>query len=196
MTKSLIKVNGGVNDKKYPARQNGKFTKTYSCWSHMFTRCYDEKFHESRPNYAECSVGEDFKLFSSFSDWCVEQKGFFLEGTQLDKDLLYPKNKVYSGETCCFIPRNVNNFLAFSTPKNDLPVGVYYNKYANKYHVQVNNGEGKSLHIGYYTSVDDAVSEYTTSKNNIAKKLAEKYRNILDEKTIDALLNFDVGQYI
>ena len=161
MPKSLIKVNGGVNDKKYPARQNGKLTKTYSCWSHMFTRCYDEKFHESRPNYAECSVGEDFKLFSSFSDWCVEQKGFFLEGTQLDKDLLYPKNKVYSCETCCFIPRNVNNFLAFSTPKNDLPV-----------------------------------SEYTTSKNNVAKKLAEKYRNILDENVIDALLNFDVGQYI
>ena len=42
----------------------------------------------------------------------MEQQDY--DGKHLDKDLLVCNNKVYSPETCVFVPREINQFLTKS----------------------------------------------------------------------------------
>lgn len=51
----------------------------------------------------------------------------YVEGFEIDKDLLSNKNKkLYSPETCVFLPREINRFLCKTTnKKSQLPLGVY-----------------------------------------------------------------------
>ena len=79
----------------------------YQTWKGMLGRCYSTKYQDTRPTYKGCSVSEEWLTFSNFRAWMEKQDW---EGMQLDKDLLFEGNKVYSAETCVFITREVNSF--------------------------------------------------------------------------------------
>ena len=49
-----------------------------------------------------CSVCEEWKHFSNFKKWFDEN---YIEGFDIDKDILIKGNKVYSPEACSFVPR-------------------------------------------------------------------------------------------
>lgn len=94
----------GVVGYKYKSTSNGVSLPHYNCWSHMLTRCYDEKFKAKRPTYKDCICSDNFKEYTYFYEWCEQQKGFntFDENGnifELDKDLLFKNNKLYSEHT-------------------------------------------------------------------------------------------------
>ena len=72
----------------------------YEKWKPMLRRCYSAKYQEVRPTYIGCSVSEDWLRFSTFKAWMAAQDW---EGMEIDKDILFPNNKIYSPETCVFI---------------------------------------------------------------------------------------------
>jgi hypothetical protein len=52
----------------------------------------------------------------------------------LDKDLLVVGNKVYSPETCIYVPQWLNNFTTFRfASRGEYSIGVHLNKRLDKY---------------------------------------------------------------
>ena len=52
----------------------------------------------------------------------------------LDKDILIKGNKIYSPQTCCFVPENLNSLITKNDSiRNNLPIGVSWDKKKNKF---------------------------------------------------------------
>lgn len=116
----------GINDADYVVNPtiNGRTVKCkiYTMWINMLQRCYDLKSLEKCPTYLGCSVDKEWHSFMNFRSWVLTQD---FEGKQLDKDLLYSGNKIYSKDTCVFISRALNMFMTESTKtRGKLPIGV------------------------------------------------------------------------
>ena len=118
---------GSVRDKYLPtvygigvlgdeiAKVNGEHTSENKRWSSMLMRCYDDKYYSRFQTYVGCSVSEKFIFFPYFKEWCNKQIGFSNQSWQLDKDLLIKGNKVYSENSCVFIPQEINSLLTKRT---------------------------------------------------------------------------------
>ena len=105
-------------------------TKEYRLWNNMINRCYNEKELNRNPTYKDCHVSEDWRYLSNFKEWCNRQIGFEQEDWHLDKDILVKGNKVYSEDTCCFVPKEINLlFTKADRIRGKYPVGVYYYTY-------------------------------------------------------------------
>lgn len=116
----------------YSSRINNIKTEQYIKWFSMFNRCYSEDYHKKQPSYIGCSVSEPFHNFQNFARWYDEKIYKCSYPLELDKDLLYEGNKIYSPSTCCFLPKEVNN--AITNKKNDKK---YMNRIYNKYKDEV-----------------------------------------------------------
>ena len=123
----------GVVGYKYKSSSNGKSLPHYNCWSSMLSRCYDEKFKTKHPTYKDCICSDNFKQYTYFYEWCEQQKGFntFDENGnifELDKDLLFKENKLYSEYTCVFLPKEVNALVTWYKDyknENDMYIKEY-----------------------------------------------------------------------
>lgn len=181
----------GVNDRKYPARIDGKITKEYNLWAAMLVRCYDTKYHEKNTTYIGCSVSDNFKKFSYFYEWCNLQIGFNIESYQLDKDLLCKGNKIYNENSCVFLPSIVNSMLIkCDSSRGDLPIGV--SKSVNKFIAKCRK-YGTRKYIGTFDTPELAFNAYKSFKEAHIKELAEKYKDTIDTRAYQALLNYEVS---
>lgn len=70
-------------------------------WVAMIKRVY----HNPLPTYVDCSVDPSWHLYSDFKQWFDLNH---VVGYQLDKDILQPGNKIYSPDTCVFVPHFIN----------------------------------------------------------------------------------------
>lgn len=94
----------------------------YKVWNGMLRRSYDTAFKQKQSTYLECSVADEWLVFSNFHKWMIEQP---YECMHLDKDILVQGNKVYSKETCCFVPQFINGLLWQKADRQrELPLGV------------------------------------------------------------------------
>lgn len=120
----------------------------------FFFRCYSERWHQRKPTYIDCSVSEEWHLLSNYKQWYEEN---YVEGWQLDKDLLFPRNKIYSKETCVFVPQPINTLLTFRTnDRGQLPLGVTVRSDGrlNPYSGQCCNRAGKQILKSFNNSTD------------------------------------------
>jgi hypothetical protein len=149
----------GFNDKTRPAQIDGKKVKEYNLWKGVLERCFCEKSQTRYPTYKGCNVSDNFLNYAYFYDWCQEQIGFGKVGIdgciwQLDKDILFTGNKIYSEDVCVFVPKEINVFFTDrGNVRGDYPVGVHFHKASGKFKAQcaVN---GKQQHLGYFSTVD------------------------------------------
>ena len=196
---SLARVYGvGIVDKEL-TKGSSHHTKDYhyKVWSSMLQRCYDAKLHVARPTYIGCSVSDNFKSLTYFLDWAKHQVGAEAKDEKgrrfhLDKDILVKGNKVYSEDTCCFIPHDINVQLTVSKGKRgNLPLGVSVRKGSNKYKAQI-KFEGVVKHIGIYDTPEEAFYAYKEAKDACIKTLANKWRDQIDSRVYEALMNYQV----
>jgi len=87
----------GVNDSCYGDALRCPF---YSTWVSMLKRCYSKIYQEKNRAYIECAVFNEWLVFSVFKSWMEEQNW---KENELDKDILFNGNKIYSPETCIFV---------------------------------------------------------------------------------------------
>ena len=183
----------GIIGTKYPTSINNKSIKEYSLWCDMLKRCYCEKYHFKKPTYIECEVSENFKNYSFFYEWCQNQIGFDNKDWQLDKDLLIKGNKVYSENTCIFIPRELNQTLTKANLiRGEYPIGVCFDKVKNKFVVYVGLNSPKRKYLGAFDTELDAFNTYKIAKENHIKDLANKWKGKIDLRAYEALMNYQV----
>ena len=189
----------GFNDKTRPANVDGKNVKEYDLWQDMLKRCFSEKYQTHQPTYKGCNVSDNFLNYRYFYDWCQEQIGFGKVDEKgrywhLDKDLLFVGNKTYSETTCVFVPQEINSFFTDSgNARGEYPVGVYFHKASGKFQARcaVN---GKRQHLGYFNTPEEAFAVYKPFKENLCKQLALKWKDEIDERLFNAMMNWQIHQ--
>lgn len=129
----------------------------------MFDRCYNEKNKTKNSTYKECTVGERRHNFQNFAKWFDENYNFkTMNKWHLDKDILVKGNKVYSPETCCFVPAEINSlFIKRDSCRGYLPIGV--RKSGKVFQARLNK-TNISEHLGTFKTPEEAFEAYKTAK--------------------------------
>lgn len=173
-TKRKLVYGWGVNDADYvvETREDGIYVRCpyYMTWRNMVKRCYSGQY----PSYIDVEVCSEWKYFSKFKAWMITQDW---EGLELDKDLLYRGNKVYSPETCIFISGRINKFI-YESSKGPYPTGVVFHRQTGKFLAKCTDlYVGVQRHLGLYRTADEAERSYLTYKNKLANELADSQTN-------------------
>jgi len=167
---------------KYKVRGNNSILHYYKSWVELLKRCYNLKKLERRPRYKTCSVDKRWHNFQNFAAWFEKN---YVEGFHLDKDILVKGNKIYSPETCCFVPQEVNTlFTKSNSIRGDYPIGVQYNKDYKKYCASIDKK--------YYNTPEEAFQAYKTAKEAYIKEVADKWRGQITEEVYQAMYNYQV----
>lgn len=162
--------------------ENGKKLNSYVCWKDMLQRCYSAKFQEKRPTYKGCCVCADWLYYPNFKKWYDENYYEINNKTsQLDKDILVKGNKVYSPDTCVFVPQFINSlFTKRQNGRGDFPVGVCYHKRDKKYQASLSvfkDGKATVKHLGSFDTVNEAFEVYKKAKEDYIKEVADEYKD-------------------
>lgn len=170
----------GINDADYPITRyefsNGKERQAWMCpfyrtWRDMLTRGYSESWKTKYPTYRDCFVCEEWLKFSNFKKWMETQNW---ENRNLDKDLLFKDNKLYSPSTCIFITGKVNRFLLDNKSRRGcLPIGVCWHKRDCLYHANI-SVDNTRKYLGAFQSSQEAHQAWLTAKLEAARELAEE----------------------
>ena len=188
---------GYLGEGKYKTSKNGKATKCYKTWIDMLERCYSSKCHDKYPTYKRCTVCEEWLCFQNFAKWYHENYyNISNERMELDKDILYKGNKIYSPDTCVFVPQRINKlFVKCDKNRGSEIIGVSYNEKTNKYLAQCNI-DGKILNLGRYSTPQEAFRVYKRYKEKIIKEVIDSYEGIIPEphysKLKKAMYNYRV----
>ena len=114
----------------------------------------------------------------------------------MDKDLLIKGNKVYSEDTCVFVPREVNSLLTKRKSKLGF-TGVYKTK-CGKYGAILNitkNSCEKTCDSGYlgtYKTPEEAYVVYKKAKEAYVRVVAEKWKSHISKEAYTALMNWTI----
>ena len=159
----------------------------------MLARCYDPKYTQKHPTYKQCEVCEEWHNFQNFAQW-FENNYYEIDKQvmNLDKDILIKENKIYSPETCVFVPQNINKlFTKRDNNRGNFPVGVSYNKSSKKYKSYCNTDKKQNF-LGYYTTPEEAFQAYKQFKENYIKQVADEYKDLIPEKLYNAMYEYEV----
>ncbi len=174
----------GVND-----CIDAKSSVAYKYWNGMLRRCYSAKKHKKWPSYEGCSVCTEWHYFSNFKKWFDEN---YVDGYALDKDIIAKGNRIYSPETCCFVPARINNIiLNRKIDRGEYPIGV--TKKWSKYYAHVSIGS-KSIRIGAFASVKEAFDAYKDEKERYIRQVATEYfgRGEITKRVYDAMMRYQI----
>ena len=167
----------GMIGNKYPVAKNWKDTKEYVAWSNIIERCFDKKFKVKHPTYKNVTCCNEWLCFENFYEWLHSQENFdkWLNGDRwaIDKDIIVKNNNVYTPETCCLVPMNVNSlFTKCDKSRGCLPIGVV--EFKKLFRARCNNQLlGKVVHLGLYKNIEDAFNAYKNYKEDLIKQIAQ-----------------------
>jgi len=157
----------------HPVFVDGKKIRAYRVWHGMLKRCYGEGVCY-RPSYEGCVVDEEWHLFSEFKKFYDAK---YIPGCELDKDLIFPGNKVYSSKTCIFIPQALNSFVTSrGARRGDYPIGVCLKKGSTKFQADI-KVNGKNKHLGMFEDPYLAHLAWFNEKMS----LAHGYKSLCDQ---------------
>ena len=184
----------GILGVKYQTKIDGISTKEYVLWKNMLERCYSDSFKKRRPTYEGCKVSENFLHYEYFYEWCHKQIGFNNKGWQMDKDLLIKGNKVYSEDSCIFLPREINQLLVKCTAsRGKYLIGVCWCNTKKAFVARVGRSKGKQEHLGYFNTEIEAFNAYKQAKEAFIKEQANKWKSQIDDRAYNALMKYTVN---
>lgn len=173
-----------------PVKLDGRLADYYNYWSGILERCYSSKFHEKYPTYIGCTICDEWKLLPNFKEWFDV---YHRAGWEIDKDLLVKGNKVYSPETCRFIPKSLNNLIKENRKtRGDCCIGVLYREgYKDPYLAQL-SVDNQNVHLGCFSTETEAFLCYKLAKESHVKSKASL---LYSEGKIDELLYQKLSEY-
>lgn len=181
----------GVGKFKSRSGDNNFKTKYYNVWLGLLTRSYNKNYQEKQPTYKGCTVAEEWHNFQNFAAWYEENyKPETMEGWHLDKDILIKGNKIYSPDNCAFVPREINNlFTKRQNHRGELPIGV--KKWGNKF-VANCSVYGREVKAGVCDDKEEAFQIYKDAKEKHIKAIAERWKDKIDLKLYNAMIEYRI----
>lgn len=169
-------------------KQSESQSYSFQLWKNMLKRCYSEASFKKSPSYEQCLTSETFNDYQQFKTWCNSQLGFGNTGWELDKDILVKGNKVYSEDTCCFVPKEINLLLVkHDKGRGDYLLGVDYHKNRKQFRARCSD-----KHLGWFNTELEAFRAYKQAKEAYIKEVANKWKDQIDPKVYDALIKYKV----
>ncbi|ATW58271.1 hypothetical protein CNR37_00064 [Pseudomonas phage ventosus] len=208
-----------VNDADYVTRRSerdgGRGSKQrlvwvcpyYKRWCGMKERAGGDRLLKVSPTYADVSCCDDWLLFSNFKAWMVTQPWNF-EKSGLDKDLRIPGSKIYSPDTCRFIPPYINN-LVIEKPyaRGSYPLGACFDSQSGRFKGQVRSRGNLTTRLfdnvkeahGFFqvTKARDIRTEVLNWKSHISfdQKIADNLLAVSERLLYDNLLGRETISY-
>lgn len=159
----------------------------YKHWRGVKQRCESPALLKNRPTYLGTTLCEEWQDFWKFAEWCEQQVGFGKQGRQLDKDLLVPGCKIYSPNTCVFVPNEIN--CLFSKGRSGSKggfVGIVLS--CGKFRVRVT-----CLGIKYFDKVFEsrelAIEAYKREKLRVVHMQATKWKDEISPELYRTLIS-------
>lgn len=165
----------GLNDADHKVNHqvNGKnvMCQFYKTWQSMIARCYSKSYQKQKPSYIGCSVCDEWLTFSNFKKWMETQDW---QGKQLDKDILFLGNKVYSPETCVFVSQLTNSFIKDNkASRGESMLGANFHIRKKVFQARCSNPfTKKSEFLGHYDNDLDAHLAWKAKKLELALSIA------------------------
>jgi hypothetical protein len=176
MKKPRKRFGVGVNDADYAVESRGPGGKRLRCpyyvaWGSMLSRSYSPAYHARQPTYIGVTVCEEWHSFTAFRAWMMTQDW---QGKHLDKDIIVPGNRVYSPDTCVFVPPALNSLLTDSAAaRGEYPIGVYWNKWSKKFLARIAIA-GHQRCLGYFTCPHEAHMAWRKAKVRLIRDAARE----------------------
>lgn len=184
---------GYIGEGEYKTRIDGKDTIQYEIWHSIMERCYDEKHNEKYQTYRKCEICEEWICFQNFAKW-YDENYYQIENEKMciDKDILFKRNKLYSPNTCCFVPERINLlFVKNDANRGESPIGVSFREDRNKFRATMTK-MNKSIFLGFYFTEHDAFKAYKQEKEKYIKEVADEYKDKIPKKLYDIMYNYEV----
>jgi len=148
--------------------------------------------------YANATVYTPWYNYQVFAKW-AEENYYEIHSLkmELDKDILIKGNKLYSPETCVFVPHIINSlFIKADKSRGNLPIGVYWHERDQEYRAQcsyiTDTGTKKNKWLGGHNNPEDAYLAYKKFKESHIKEIADRYKEYIPEKLYNALYEYRV----
>ena len=115
---------------------------------------------------------------------------------ELDKDILVKGNKIYSPETCVFVPQTINVLFT----KNDknrgesiIGTSLQNGKYVAQCHlINPETGESKGEYLGRYDTQEKAFQVYKYYKEKNIKEVTDYFKKQIPQILYNALYDYEV----
>lgn len=170
--------NLGINDATYVTQpvidDRQIYCPAYVLWRGMLKRVYGTNNNLPHPAYNSVSVCEEWLTFSNFRDWWVDNH---IDGYQLDKDMLFIGNKLYSPYTCIYVPQRLNAFITDrSQARGNYKIGVTWHKKGGKFLAKCCNidNPSKKDYLGYFKTEHEAYEAWLKRKLELALELKQE----------------------
>lgn len=179
----------GINDSDYTTKCVTLKLRCpiYEAWKAVLMRSCAKEYKNKNPTYENVIICDEWLIFSNFRKWFIENH---IDDYHLDKDILSLGSKIYSPETCIYVPRWLNNFITSSNgSRGKYKIGVCWDKVKHKFSAQCNNPITRQRgHVGYFNNETDAHMAWLDRKLSIALELKPEmdiidlriYPNIVD----------------
>jgi hypothetical protein len=150
----------------------------FSVWRDMLARCYGKR-NKKNSTYIECSVISEWLSLKTFKMWFDIN---YVEGWELDKDILVGDNSIYSPPTCVFVPSWLNRAFPKNNPSASLPMGVGYkkkpagmiNELTKPFAAKIFS-QGKQKYLGNYKTPEEAHRAWQQAKVAEICRVADMY---------------------
>lgn len=181
---------GPYKNKLGSAHKGFTSTPEYNAWQNMLQRCYYDKYIcrvDGVKTYDNIEVDSIWHNFQNFAEWYIPRRKMFdeygIKRPSLDKDILAIKDKpkVYSPDTCCLVPMEINGALIGI----DKDVGGIL-KSNNGYYL---NQKGKRV-TEYTEFIEEIIEIRKIIKQEQLIKLANKYQYVIEPRVYDKLCSW------
>lgn len=161
-----------------PGIVNRKAQPVYNTWRSMLARCYNPN-HNSFTRYGGSGVKvcDAWHDFQTFARWYEDN---YVDGWHMDKDLLSPQAKIYSPDTCVYLPHDIHHCIGVKHKK-----GVYKVSKAKGYGVKMYI-DNKRTYLGYYNTAEEAEGVYKQAVQGKIQEYLDRYPH-LPPKAIEAI---------
>lgn len=166
---------------------------SYRVWVDMIKRCYDEVRYPKYESYDSCSVCDEWLCYANFEKW-YDKNHYNVDDEVMciDKDILVKGNKIYSPDTCVFVPQRINKlFVNNKKCRGKYPIGVNYNKSLKLFVavVKINNNKVRTT---YHHTPEEAFYSYKSMKEKRIKEVADEYKGKIPQKLYDAMYAYKI----